>query len=131
MDAIISITNVIKFPLRELSKQLTHQFTDDKIPARIEELSHKEMYELIASIGGKQNLASELLNVCSAELAYWREQKQLLKLNNTPHEKEEIEMKITSENARREMFDQLYKTLVNKYNVVNRLIKIYESGNIN
>lgn len=124
----LSITNVIKFDLKDLSVAISEQLLNDKLPARIEMLDLASSFELIHAIGSKQSLSAELCVAADAELGFWRLEKQKLKVNNTPHSKEEIENKITSENARVEMLNKAFSALDKKYNSVAKMIRLMEQA---
>jgi len=124
----LSITNVVEFDLKELSQALSEQLLNDELPARMEMLTLEAAFELIHAIGSKQSLAAELCVCVDAELGYWRLEKQKLKTNNTPFSKEEIEAKITSENARADMVNRTFSALDKKYNSAAKMIRLMEQA---
>jgi hypothetical protein len=124
----LSITNVVEFDLRELSQALSEQLLNDNLPPRMEMLTLEAAFELIHAIGSKQSLAAELCVTVDAELGYWRLEKQKLKVNDTPFSKEEIERKITSENARADMVNRAFSALDKKYNSAAKMIRLMEQA---
>lgn len=124
----LSITNVVQFDLKELATVISEQLLNDDLPSRIEMLDLAGAFELIHAIGSKQSLAAELCVTVDAELAFWRLEKQKLKVNDTPYSKEEIERRITSENARAEMVNRAFSALDKKYNSAARMIRLMEQA---
>lgn len=124
----LSITNVVQFDLKELATVISEQLLNDDLPSRIEMLDLAGAFELIHAIGSKQSLAAELCVTVDAELAFWRLEKQKLKVNDTPYPKEEIERRITSENARAEMVNRAFSALDKKYNSAARMIRLMEQA---
>lgn len=124
----LSITNVNSFTLEDLTTAISTQLLDDELPVRIEMLDLATTFELIQSIGSKQSLTGELCAAANAELAFWKVEKQGIKVNNTQYDSKEIEKNITFSNHRVEMLAKAFSALDKKYNCLAKMIRIVEQS---